>query len=27
MAYVPETGVFLVVGKLWPKLPALRLDG
>ncbi|WP_423930079.1 glutaminyl-peptide cyclotransferase [Candidatus Palauibacter sp.] len=27
IAYVPETGVFLVTGKLWPKLLALRLDG
>ncbi len=26
IAYVPETGVFLVTGKLWPKLLALRLD-
>ena len=25
IAYVPETGVFLVTGKLWPKLIALRL--
>ena len=25
IAYVPETGVFLVTGKLWPKLLALRL--
>ena len=27
IAYVPETGVFLVTGKLWPKLLALRLSG
>ena len=27
IAYVPETGVFLVTGKLWPNLVALRLDG
>ncbi|WP_419161782.1 glutaminyl-peptide cyclotransferase [Candidatus Palauibacter sp.] len=27
IAYVPETGVFLVTGKLWPKLLALRLAG
>lgn len=27
IAYVPETGVFLVTGKLWPNLLALRLDG
>ena len=27
IAYVPETGVFLVTGKLWPKLIALRLEG
>lgn len=26
IAYVPETGVFLVTGKLWPNLLALRLD-
>ena len=26
IAYVPETGVFLVTGKLWPKLLALRLS-
>ncbi|WP_420448269.1 glutaminyl-peptide cyclotransferase [Candidatus Palauibacter sp.] len=26
IAYVPETGVFLVTGKLWPKLLALRLQ-
>ena len=27
IAYVPETDVFLVTGKLWPKLLALRLTG
>ncbi len=27
IAYVPETGVFLVTGKLWPNLLALRLNG
>ena len=27
IAYVPETDVFLVTGKLWPKLIALRLEG
>jgi len=26
IAYVPETGVFLVTGKLWPNLIALRLE-
>ena len=26
IAYVPETGVFLVTGRLWPKLLALRLS-
>lgn len=26
IAYVPETGVFLVTGKLWPNLLALRLE-
>ena len=26
IAYVPETGVFLVTGKLWPNLLALRIE-
>lgn len=27
IAYIEETGIFLVTGKLWPSLFALRLDG
>ncbi len=26
IAYIPETGIFLVTGKLWPTLFAIRLD-